>query len=551
MSRCIAFMILVALAPIAPARAAEFDIDSGQTILRRLQLCSECSSSLLVTHVHPGVMVRCPDCGREQPRLQDKYVITQVYQLCKLCQTPLDPTGLHPGDPVECPNCRTRQTMSRDAFLAPDEKGGIGYNPDYPPGKGKKRLLFDSGADNSLAKAGIGIEPELPKSLPDRDGPVPVAPLAATLPDAGQSAVPTDVAFRPGSRIQEPPRQQMTPPLPEPSPEAFSPASSPAALAAQDSTTSQAIDVPSVSADMFGGRPRTATAEATATTAGPGAIVARVNGRPIHAGVLEFASAAGIQAIRAAGTDAASKTEREKDHRTVILRQLIDRELVAEEAERVGFKPDPVELRKRAAGLTPLLANTGLDPEREAYRELALQAIREQLAIKPEAISPKAVHDYYNAHKQGSLQPPQIAIATLTIFRDRYNKSDQRDYRAIAREVAEQLEQGIKFDDLRSRYNEFAMHDGSGASQPKLLPVAHYAEEIRDMTASLPAGAVFGPVFMPGVAVFGKITEVREPTPVPFAEVEKDIRRRLVALESEKKFAAWLEDVRRQAVVSF
>jgi hypothetical protein len=524
MSRRIAFIILVALAVVTPARAAEFDVDSGQTILRRLQLCSECNSSLLVTHVHPGVMVRCPDCGREQPRLQDGYLITQVYQLCKLCQTPLDPTGLHPGDPVDCPNCRTRQTMSRDAFLAQGEKGGLGYNPDYPPGKGKKRLLFDSGADNSLAKAGIGIEPELPKSLPDKDGPVPVAPLATPLFDAGATP---DLAFQPLSRIQEPPKQQTAPPQPE------------------------AIDVPSVSAEMFGGRPRPAATEIPASTAGPGTVVARVNGRPIHAGVLEFAAAAGIKAIQATDADAAAKTEREKEHRTVILRQLIDRELVSEEAERLGFKPDPVELRKRAASLTPLLANTGLDPEKEAYRELALQAIREQLAIKPEAISPKAVQDYYTAHRQESLQPPQMAVATLTIFRDRYNKPDQRDYRAIALEVAQRLEQGIKFDEVRSQYNEFAMLDGSGASQPRLLPVAHYAEEIRGVTAGLPAGAVFGPVFMPGVAVFGKIMEVRQPAPIPFAEVEKDIRRRLVAVESEKKFATWLDDVRRQAVVSF
>ena len=44
--------------------AAEFSLDSGRVILRRLQFCLHCGSALLVTRVHPGILVRCPDCGR-------------------------------------------------------------------------------------------------------------------------------------------------------------------------------------------------------------------------------------------------------------------------------------------------------------------------------------------------------------------------------------------------------------------------------------------------------------------------------------------------------
>ncbi|MCC8190359.1 MAG: hypothetical protein LIP77_06935, partial [Planctomycetes bacterium] len=151
-SQRVAILLALVLAGLSPSpAAAEFDIDAGRVILRRLQLCADCGSALLVTDVPTGAPIRCPDCGREQPRLAVEYLINQVYQLCRLCQGPLDAHGHQPGDIVECDTCHTRQSLSRDGILPAWAAAGKGYLPGFPPGTARKTLLYSaSGADSPL-----------------------------------------------------------------------------------------------------------------------------------------------------------------------------------------------------------------------------------------------------------------------------------------------------------------------------------------------------------------------------------------------------------------
>ncbi len=537
---CAGKLLVLACAALAAAfasQAAEFDVDSGQILLRRLRLCADCGSPLLVTRVHPGVMVRCPDCGREQARLRDEYLITQIYQLCRLCQAPLDSRGCQPGDSVECGNCHTRQTLGHDAFPPAAMTQGKGYLPGQPPGSGPKKLLFDSGAGNAMAAAGAAVQPELPSSLPDPSWPANAVPL-----DLGPE--------RPKQPLPVMPSPQLRPPAPEetalaaPQPSLVRSDSSEQAAALLPAPE-DAVEVPAVTLDLFGAPDKAQTVSA----AGGGAVLARVNGKPIRAESVDVIVQPLLETLRARAGAGGDKelAAKEKALRSEILDRLIDRELVYDEAVRMGYKPDQSEVRKRAAELQPRLAGSGLNPEREAGLETAMEAMRRRFGEKPEAVSPEQVRAFYQEHKNEWLQPGGIAVATLTIFRDRLGRADQRDYRAIAQDLSRQLEGGARFDELRAKHDEFP--PPAGEMTPPLLPEAYYAEEIRVLLDTLRPGAVFGPVFMPGLALFGKTTEIRKPEPIPFREVEKEIRRRLGMLEAEREFSAWLERTRKAAAV--
>lgn len=536
--RKLLFLLLV-LVCAAPVRGAEFDIDSGRVILRQLQYCTDCGSALLVTNVHPGTMIRCPDCGNEQRRLHNQHVLSQLYQICKLCQSPLDPHGHHPGDIVACGNCHTRQPLSSDVFSMAAGDSGPGYVPGFSPGTGKKTLLLSANKP---------------------DAPIAMIPLDDALADVPEVR---DIAMAPITRppeakvvVKEEVRRKQYPPIPElPSTGAARPRREepvpqvPPTEAVQPQ--SRAVEVPAVTADLFG--KRNGAGEADATYIPSGRILARVNGEPIHGRDVERVVGPVMQRLRSTASpeEAQVLAEREAALRREVLERLIDRELAVREAEAIGFTPDPAAVREREAELAPILAGTGVDLRREASRDVTMNAMRKRFAEKPGAANPEAVREFYRQNRDRMQQPRLIALDQLAVFEDRQGRTDMREYRAIALEIAQQLEQGRRFDEMRERYDEFSASAGVPHAEPSLQPDAAYSQQVLASAGDLRKGAIFGPLFMPGMALYGKVTDVRPAGPIPFEDVKGEIRRRLEEQATEQNLDAWLKRLRQKARIEF
>ncbi|MDR0362107.1 MAG: peptidylprolyl isomerase [Planctomycetota bacterium] len=510
---CLALIALSALS--ANAAAAEFDIEMPRMLLRRLQLCRQCGSALLVTRVHPGVSVRCPDCGAEQPRLRDERLINQLYQMCSLCEMPLNGEGRAAGDIVECDNCHTRQALSPSAILAERYRLGKGYLPGFPPGKGDKTMLFPAadGADD-MAAAGLAQIPE-----PGRDD----------LLASGVAPFPLDLAPATGGYARPVPTPIPQPPEEPPAAPEFAPP------AVHVDPGPGAVDVPSVTVDMFGGPDLPDLPVRRAGVAAPAdagqRLLARIDGQPI---TLDNVDAVVLPALRARPEGATP--ERERELRRAVLDRLIQRELAVQEAKRLGYNPDWNEVRRRAEALAGRLDGLRLDPIREAEKELTMRAMRERVVACATAPD-DAVRRFYEEHKNSAIRPGKLAITPLCVFEDRTGRADPRDHRAIAAEISRSFELGVRFDDMREKYDEFSV----GASVPdEPVPRDHYAGEVLRAVGDLPAGAVFGPVFTPGLALFGKITAVVPPGPAPFDEVEPVIRAQLENEAGDAAFAAWI-----------
>ena len=515
------------------ASAAEFDIDAARILLRRLQYCQDCGSALLVTRVHSGVMVRCPDCGREQPRLADQYLLTQVYQLCRVCEFPLDPAGHATGDAVECANCHTRQILSRDAFPRGENVVGLGYAPGFLPGSGKKKLLFSPNHPD----APITPVP-LDDMLADLAPPRSVIPEIPRPPVVSQPAVSVAAPAAP-PRPEAPALPELAPPAP-----LLSAIPSPPAPG-----SGEAMEVPAVTVDLFGGKRSGGGDKAGFIPTGN--VVARVDGTPIHAAEVERVMAPILARLRErAGPEAEAEiATREPALRREVLERLIDRELAIKEAAAIGYRPDPAAVRERETELAHIFAGGGGDLRREAERDVTMAEMRRRFAEKPGAANPEAVREFYRQNKDKLLRPRLLAMSQLVVYEERAGRVDLRNYREIAQEVALALEGGRRFDELRRRYDEFGPALGMPLPEPELQPENAYAASILQSAGDLRKGAVFGPLFMEGIALFGKVTDEQPAGPVPFEEVEKDIRKKLEAEAAENTLDAWLKRLRQKAKV--
>ncbi|MDR1744952.1 MAG: peptidylprolyl isomerase [Planctomycetota bacterium] len=531
--------LLLAFLCATPIHSAEFDIDSGRVILRQLQYCTNCGSALLVTSVRPGDMIRCPDCGHEQRRLNNQYTLSQLYQICKTCQSPLDPAGHKPGDIVDCANCHTRQPLSTDAFSLAAGESGPGYAPGFPPGTGKKILLL---------------------SVNKPPAPINVIPLDDALADVPEAR---DIALAPVIPppeikvvVREEVRRKQYPPIPELPSTGTTKTEAPAAAApppssaqSQPQPQSRTVEVPAVTANLFGKRDGAGEMDATYIPAGK--VLARVNGEAIYGRDVERVVAPVMQRLRQAASpeDAEAVASRAAALRREVLERLIDRELAVREAEAIGFTPDPAAVHEREAALAPILAGTGVDIRREAFRDVVMTAMRRRFAEKPGAASPEAVREFYRENRDRMTQPRLIALDQLAVFEDRRGRADARECRDIALEIARQLEQGRRFDEMRERYDEFPAAAGVEHVEPVLQPEAAYSRQVLASAGDLRKGAVFGPLFMPGMALFGKVTDVRPAGPIPFEEAKNEIRRRLEEEATEKNLDAWLKRLRQKARV--
>jgi hypothetical protein len=403
--------------------------------------------------------------------------------------------------------------------------------PGFPPGTGKKTLLLAPRRDDS-AVAAIPLEETAPEQS-----------VAPPLPDG---SILEKIPEPPPGFLREKPAAPLaaaaTPPLPE---------IGPADRAAARRAASTAIEVPAVTADLFGGARQGASRRVAAGDSGviaTGDVVARVDGMPIHSREVDLLVLPVLERLRQQGAaDADALAGREAELRREVLSRLIDRELAVREADAIGHKPNPNAVRAREAELAQVLAGSGIDLRREAERDVIMADMRARFAEKFSSVNPSAVREFYQQHKEEMRQPRLLALDQLVVYEDRASRADRRPARDIAFEIAAQLEQGVSFDGLRQRYDEFLPAAALAHTPPALKPEDAYSRQLLAAGGDLRPGAVFGPVPLAGMQLFGKVADVRPAGPVPFAEAENSIRTHLESLATENAFTAWLAGLRSRA----
>ena len=114
------------------------------------------------------------------------------------------------------------------------------------------------------------------------------------------------------------------------------------------------------------------------------------------------------------------------------------------------------------------------------------------------------------------------------------------------------LQAGTDFRDLVYRHSEEPGAERGGAVQlgpDTLVPEELLAGAVREALRNATVGKPVGPVQVPGALALFCAEEIREPEPVPFAEVSASIQAKLQRQARREALTSYLKNLRQRADV--
>ena len=311
------------------------------------------------------------------------------------------------------------------------------------------------------------------------------------------------------------------------------------------------------------------------------AVVATVNDRPIQMKLYEMYLKNGRDEL---GLDPNTEDGRRKleQLKEGIVSELIDRTLIAEEAERRGLKISPEKLTEAEQHT---VAEFGGDEKydeylkehnltRDEYREVIRMEVsgalmRDELN-KGVSVSDEEIKSYYEAHKTDpDFQMPERVTASHVLIGARPNVISQQlesekhlTGDALKKAVNEEMERRRKVaEDLRKKIlsgSDFAAIARESSEDPSskdkggdlgTFTRGTHTRTFDDAAFSIKPGTI-GEVAQ---SDFGfhiiKVEKHEQASPMTLEEAEPEIRKRLMAAHEAAKLKDWLKDARSHARV--
>jgi peptidyl-prolyl cis-trans isomerase SurA len=246
--------------------------------------------------------------------------------------------------------------------------------------------------------------------------------------------------------------------------------------------------------------------------------------------------------------------------RRKILELLIDEKLAQEKIEELGIQVKPrevdeaIEMIKADHSVTheDLLARLKSDGiSYEKYWETVKQDLERirlvDLEVKSKiVVSEEEIREYYRTHPDEFSVEEKLRLAT--VFLKRKDPLDPEESRALleqAENIVSRARSGEDFGALARRFSE-----GPGAEAGGDLgyfKVAELDRKLQEVVESLSAGQISDPI----VSAYGiqiiKVVEKQKGGMKPFDEVKGAIQRLLYREAVNKRYSAWIEDLRGTA----
>lgn len=266
-------------------------------------------------------------------------------------------------------------------------------------------------------------------------------------------------------------------------------------------------------------------------------VVARVNGGDVHRSAVE--------AVRAQ-----ARLENTAADWATGLTGAIDRELLRQEAERLGVSADRSEIDKRTAAVSKSLggdaalaaALQAADATRDQLRASVEAGVLRQ-AVQDEryadvAATPAAARAFYRSNLKNLFTVPEaLHLGAVVVHSER-----------IAENARERIQAGTPFDQVSRQFSTDPELKASGGDmgwiQPSSIPAP-----LHQALGSLKPGRVSKPVQGPGGWYVLKVLGRRAAHVVPFAQVRKSLLDDLTARKRAAKLERWLDTARENATI--
>ena len=247
-----------------------------------------------------------------------------------------------------------------------------------------------------------------------------------------------------------------------------------------------------------------------------------------------------------------------------ILNQLIEDQLIFQEAEKLGVKVEEHEIDEMMLDFKKQFKSDEEMNEALKFRGLTLNRLRKsyskQIAIKKMhgyevrskiMVSPQEIQAYYDAHKEGFSEKGQWLLSSITIRKkdeaiQKGTKSE--DERKKIEWILNELKSGKDFSDMAKQYSQ-DIHAKEGG-ELGAVKMSELAPEVEEVIGKLEPGQLTGIVETESsfhiFRLDGKVpTKYKE-----LNEVRDDILNLLYRKEAEEKYKTWIEELKQKAFIS-
>jgi parvulin-like peptidyl-prolyl isomerase len=267
-------------------------------------------------------------------------------------------------------------------------------------------------------------------------------------------------------------------------------------------------------------------------------VVATVNGQPLRQ--------AAIDAVRAE-----DRLVGQSDGLAVALNEAIDRELIREEASRLGVTVDAARVRARrativkdlggVAGLKAALTHARMSSEQllESVRAGVVRDALQQAKFRTMTVTERAERSYYTKHRKDLFTKPATVRLSIVVVRTQM----------IAENAIARLRAGRPFAEVARQFSRDAESSANGGDIGWVLTTS-LPQALRKAAANASPGAVSKPVLAAGGWYVLRVTARRAARLMSFAEVRARLRAQLSAAKRSQALDAWLTRARKEATIT-
>lgn len=247
-----------------------------------------------------------------------------------------------------------------------------------------------------------------------------------------------------------------------------------------------------------------------------------------------------------------------------ILNQLIEDQLIFQEAEKLGVKVEDSEIDEMMVDFKKQFKSDEEMSEALSFRGLTLNRLkisyRKQIAIKKMhayevrskiMVSPQEVQAYYDAHKEDFSEKGHWLLSSITIRKkeeaiEKGTKSEAE--RDKIEWVLGEIKAGKEFSEMAKQYSE-DIHAKEGGEMGA-VKMSQLVPEVEEVISKLEKGQLSGIIETERsfhlFRLDGKVpTQYKE-----INAVRDDILNLLYRKEAEEKYKTWIEELKQKAYIS-
>jgi len=296
--------------------------------------------------------------------------------------------------------------------------------------------------------------------------------------------------------------------------------------------------------------------------------VATVNGKSITAQQLDEETAAFKKNLEQQGYSFEGDQGKELEDmlQQNVLEQMIDQELVMQEAERLKLMPTDKEIEDELAGIKEHLGSEG-----EYKKYLAASGVNEpklkdlikqqqawvKLQEKITADVPEPTEEemqaYYDDNKEQYSRPEQRQVSHILIGTGDNSNGKNRseaDAKVLALQVVDKLNAGADFGELAKEYSDDPGSKDTGGQYPPFSRGSGFVQEFEDAAFGLNKGEI---TTEPVRTDFGyhiiRLDDVTPAAQMSFAEVKDSISAGLMEQKVTDKMSSYVEELREKAEI--